>query len=82
LPEGPGSQQHSQDDPDTVVDKRRTYLGSLVTSDEVITLFSEEDGQLTGFLIAPSALNPAPPVYDPGGLACDIDDFVVTLPAK
>jgi GNAT superfamily N-acetyltransferase len=57
-------------------DKHRTYLGRLVASDEVITLVSEEAGQLTGFLIA--ALHPAPPVYDPGGLTCDIDDFVVT----
>jgi GNAT superfamily N-acetyltransferase len=56
--------------------KHRTYLGRLVASDEVITLVSEEAGQLTGFLIA--ALNPAPPVYDPGGLTCDIDDFMVT----
>ena len=30
---------------------------------------------LTGFLIA--SLNPAPPVYDPGGLSCVIDDFAV-----
>ena len=56
--------------------KHRTHLGRLVASDEVITLVSEEAGQLTGFLIA--ALNPAPPVYDPGGLTCDIDDFMVT----
>jgi GNAT superfamily N-acetyltransferase len=47
-----------------------------VASDKVISLVSEETGQLTGFLIA--TLNPAPPVYDPGGLTCDIDDFVVT----
>jgi GNAT superfamily N-acetyltransferase len=52
------------------------YLGRLVASDKVISLVSEETGQLTGFLIA--TLNPAPPVYDPGGLTCDIDDFVVT----
>jgi len=55
--------------------KHRAYLASLVARDEVITLVSDEAGQLTGFLIA--ALNPAPPVYDPGGLTCDIDDFVV-----
>lgn len=61
-------------------DKHRAYLGSLVASDEVITLVSEEAGQLTGFLIA--ALNPAPAVYDPGGLTCDIDDFVVTPATK
>ena len=61
-------------------DKHRSYLGSLVARDEVITLVSEEAGQLTGFLFV--TLNPAPPVYDPGGLTCDIDDFVVTPPAR
>jgi len=61
-------------------DKHRTYLGSLVTRDEIITLVSEEAGQLTGFLIA--TLDPAPPVYDPGGLTCQIDDFVVTPATK
>jgi GNAT superfamily N-acetyltransferase len=60
--------------------KHRTYLGRLVARDEVITLVSEEAGQLAGFLIA--TLNPAPPVYDPGGLTCDIDDFVVAPPAR
>jgi GNAT superfamily N-acetyltransferase len=56
-------------------DRHRTYLGGLVASDEIITLVSEEAGQLTGFLIA--TLDPAPPVYDPGGLTCQIDDFMV-----
>jgi GNAT superfamily N-acetyltransferase len=61
-------------------DRHRTYLGGLVASDEIITLVSEEAGQLTGFLIA--TLDPAPPVYDPGGLTCQIDDFVVAPAAK
>jgi GNAT superfamily N-acetyltransferase len=61
-------------------DKHRTYLGRLVASAEIITLVSEEAGQLTGFLIA--TLDPAPPVYDPGGLTCQIDDFVVTPATK
>lgn len=61
-------------------DRHRAYLGRLVASDQVITLVSEEAGQLTGFLIA--TLDPAPPVYDPGGLSCDIDDFAVTPAAK
>ena len=61
-------------------DLHHTYLGSLVASEKVITLVSEEAGQLTGFLIA--TLNPAPPVYDPGGLTCQIDDFVVAPAAK
>ena len=56
------------------------YLGRLVASDEVITLVGEEAGQLTGFVVA--TLNPAPPVYDPGGLTCDIDDFAVSAAAN
>ena len=61
-------------------DKHRAHLERLVASDQVITLVSEEAGQLTGFLIA--TLNPAPPVYDPGGLSCVIDDFAVTPAAR
>lgn len=56
-------------------EKHRSYLASLVASGQVITLVSEQAGQLTGLLIA--TLNPAPPVYDPGGLTCLVDDFVV-----
>ena len=57
-----------------VQDIHRAYLAGLVASDQVITLVSEDAGQVTGFLIA--TLSPAPPVYDPGGLTCAIDDFV------
>jgi GNAT superfamily N-acetyltransferase len=63
-----------------VAGQHLAYLGRLVASDKVITLVSEEDGRLTGFLIA--SLNPAPPVYDPGGLSCVIDDFAVTPAAR
>src|SRR5262250_1450527 len=56
-------------------DKHHPYLASLVADTQVITLVSEEDSQLTGFLIA--TLVAAPPVYDPGGLTCLIDDFTV-----
>jgi GNAT superfamily N-acetyltransferase len=61
-------------------DKHRSYLASLVANDEVISLVSEDDGQLTGFLIA--TLTAAPPVYDPGGLTCLIDDFVIVPAAR
>jgi hypothetical protein len=61
-------------------DTHRSHLASLVASSEAITLVSDEAGQLTGFLIA--TLNPAPPVYDPGGLTCLIDDFVVAPATK
>jgi len=63
-----------------VHDKHRAYLAGLVASDKVITLVSEDAGQVTGFLIA--TLTPAPPVYDPGGLTCQIDDFVVAPATK
>jgi GNAT superfamily N-acetyltransferase len=56
-------------------DRHRGYLAGLVAGDQAITLVGEEDGQLTGFLIA--TLTAAPPVYDPGGLTCQIDDFAV-----
>jgi hypothetical protein len=61
-------------------DKQRPYLASLVASEKVITLVSDDAGQVTGFLIA--TLGPAPGVYDPGGLTCQIDDFVVTPATK
>jgi hypothetical protein len=61
-------------------DKHELYLARLVASDGVICLVSEEAGRLTGFLIA--TLTPAPPVYDPGGLTCQIDDFAVVTPAR
>jgi hypothetical protein len=56
-------------------DKHLVYLAGLVARGDVISLVSDEAGQLSGFLIA--TLTPAPAVYDPGGLTCVIDDFVV-----
>jgi len=51
------------------------YLGKLIADSRVITLVSEESGTVTGFVIA--TIVGAPPVYDPGGHTCQIDDFVV-----
>ncbi len=61
-------------------EKQRPYFAKLVAHDEVICLVSEEAGQVTGFLIA--MLTAAPGVYDPGGLTCQIDDFVVVTAAR
>jgi hypothetical protein len=61
-------------------DKHRPYLAKLVASDEVISLVSEEAGEVTGFLIA--TLTGAPGVYDPGGPTCQIDDFTVVTPGR
>ena len=60
--------------------KQRPYLAKLVASDDVITLVSDDTGRVTGLLIA--TLTPAPAVYDPGGLTCQIDDFVVSPAGK
>lgn len=54
----------------------RAYLAELVEDLGVITLVSEEASLITGFLVA--TIGDAPEVYDPGGLTCMIDDFVVT----
>jgi GNAT superfamily N-acetyltransferase len=53
----------------------RAYLAKLVNDHDVITLVSEESGALNGFVVA--TITGAPPVYDPGGRTCQIDDFVV-----
>jgi GNAT superfamily N-acetyltransferase len=53
----------------------RPHLARLVADQNVITLVSEESGTIVGFIIA--TLAEAPPVFDPGGQTCDIDDFVV-----
>lgn len=41
-----------------------------------IALVYEESGRVEGFVIA--SLTTAPPVYDPGGPVCVVDDFVVS----
>jgi hypothetical protein len=38
-------------------------------------LVSEDSGRLTGFIVM--TFPPAPPVYDPGGLTGQVDDFAV-----
>jgi hypothetical protein len=56
-------------------DVYRPYLAELVGNDDVLTLVRDDDGTVAGFLIA--TFGDAPAVYDPGGLTCTIDDFVV-----
>jgi len=53
----------------------KPYLAAQVADENVISLVSENSGKLTGFVIA--SLTGAPPVYNPGGRTCQIDDFVV-----
>lgn len=55
--------------------RQREYFESLLARETVVARVCEREGQLDGFAIA--ALVGAPPVYDPGGLTCLIDDFAV-----
>ena len=54
---------------------QKPYFEHLLTLDSTIVLVYECEGTIQGFVIA--SLHTAPPVYDPGGLTCNIDDFVV-----
>jgi len=59
--------------------RQRPHLAGLVEDPEVITLVAVADhDEVMGYVIATVA--PAPPVYDPGGLTCMVDDFTVADP--
>ena len=55
--------------------KQAPYFAELLQNPQHIVLVDEAQEQLAGFVIA--AIVPAPPVYDPGGLTCVVDDFTV-----
>ncbi|MFL6074757.1 MAG: hypothetical protein ACJ73S_15280 [Mycobacteriales bacterium] len=57
------------------VERQRPFLRTLVDDEAVITLVATTGGALTGYAIG--RLVPAPPVYDPGGATCLLDDFAV-----
>jgi len=56
--------------------KQEPCLVSLVENDRIICRVHESDGVLDGFIFA--TLVSAPPVYDPGGAVCLIDDFALS----
>jgi hypothetical protein len=59
--------------------RQEQFFGRLVEEPDAICLVSsDDDDQLEGFVIG--SLIKAPPVYDPGGRVCMIDDFVVRNP--
>lgn len=53
----------------------RSYLPALLKKDNALLLVAEIKGKVVGFIYA--SLIKAPPVYDPGGLVCSVDDFCV-----
>lgn len=56
----------------------RPYLADLIEDDDVLTLVALDGPTVAGFLVG--RLAPAPPVYDPGGPTCTVDDFAVAHP--
>lgn len=60
---------------DDSAERQTTYFNDLLARPDIVPLVLERDGMLQGFILA--RLQPAPPVYDPGGLTCMVDDFAV-----
>lgn len=58
--------------------KQTPYFEQLIAQDRVVALAHESENAIDAFLIA--FLQDAPPVYDPGGPTCTIDDFTVATP--
>ena len=58
----------------------RAFLAEQVTREQALAAVHETDGTVDGFLLA--SIVDAPPVYDPGGRTCAIDDFVVREPSS
>lgn len=54
---------------------QNAFFETLLQSENVIALVHERETTIDGFVIATT--EQAPPVYDPGGLTCLIDDFTV-----
>ncbi len=63
---------------DDALDRHRTYLTGLVDAADHVFLVTRRAGRLSGFVIG--RLVPSPPVYEPGGLTCLVDDFAVAEP--
>lgn len=59
-------------------EKQYPFLQAQLERESNIVLVSEAAGGIDGFLIA-GVVN-APPVYDPGGPVCMVDDFAVSSP--
>jgi hypothetical protein len=58
---------------------QRTFFDRLVLDPSWICLVHENGNDIDGFIMA--HVTTAPPVYDPGGKVCVIDDFAVADPS-
>lgn len=55
------------------------FLKDILSKENFIVLVHETDGRVDGFIVG--SIVSAPPVYDPGGKICFVDDFMVDIPA-
>ncbi len=60
------------------VDQQRPYLAGLLQDGQVIAFVAVTDSALRGFALG--TVIASPPVYDPGGPTCLVDDFTVADP--
>ncbi len=54
---------------------QRSYFHELLACEDVGVFVVDSEARVRGFVIA--SVGDAPPVYDPGGATCMVDDFVV-----
>jgi GNAT superfamily N-acetyltransferase len=57
------------------VDKQRQFFRALIKDEDVAVVVATGPRHVQGFAMARTL--EAPPVYDPGGLTCLVDDFAV-----
>lgn len=60
--------------------RQRQFFSSLLTDLDVLVVVVGDAATIHGFAIA--RLVSSPPVYDPGGLTCLVDDFTVSSNAE
>ena len=60
---------------DDALVRHKAHLHGLVDEPDHVFLVAGETSHVSGFVIG--RLMPAPPVYEPGGLSCVVDDFAV-----
>ena len=58
--------------------KQEAFFRYLLTKSDIIALVAETGDTLSGFTIG--TITSAPPVYNPGGPVCMVDDFAVANP--
>jgi hypothetical protein len=61
------------------VDRQRDFFDSLLDDAETLLVVVREGSSVRGFAVG--RLVAPPPVYDPGGPSCLVDDFAVADPA-